>query len=134
MKMDRRNKDYFLITFKQKRDPYSWGSGYQTQEFSKLYFKYIDLFVTYPTHIKVHWKCINSIPYVLVSVPKPLSNIAVGVFRTISGVKNVLPYTKSKEKDFDMWNKILRIPYYHLDMKYRVRHCMQKDLFIDWQV
>lgn len=132
--MDRRNKDYFLITFKQKCDPYSWGSGYQTQEFSKLYFKYIDLFDTYPTHIKVHWKCINSVPYVLVSVPKSMSNTAANVFRTIPGVKNIIPYTKSKEKDFAMWNKILRTPYYNLDMKYRVWYCMQKDLFIDWQV
>lgn len=119
--MDRRYKDYFIVTFKRKRR--YWGSGFLTDRFNH-----------FPPPIKVHWRSIYNIPYALVSVNKELSETACEQFKKTYGVDKVIPYTETKERDFATWQKILKTPYYNLDMKYKVWHCMRKDLFIDWLV
>lgn len=119
--MDRRYKDYFIVTFKRARGFYGWT--FLTDRFNH-----------FPPLIKVHWRSIGNIPYALVSVPKAHSEDCVNIFKNTYGVYRVVPYTQAKEHDFLMWNKILRTPYYGLDMKYKVWDCMRKDLFIDWLV
>ena len=121
--MDRRYKDYFIVTFKRHYDYYSWGSGFLTDRFNH-----------FPPPIKVHWRSISNIPYALVSVNKELSETAVGIFKNTYGVDRVIPYTEQKECDWDMWHKILRLPENDYWVKCKIQKCMQQDLFIDWEV
>lgn len=121
--MDRRYKDYFIVTFKWRRSYYSWGSGYETSSFCH-----------FPRPIKVYWRSIYSIPYALVSVNKELSEIAVSIFKFTYGVDKVIPYTETKERDWAMWQKILRLPENNYWVKYKIEKCMQQDLFIDWEM
>ena len=94
--MDRRYKDYFIVTFKRHYDYYSWGSGYLTSEFCH-----------FPRGIKVHWKSADSIPYALVGIDKELP---LEIIKNRFGVDKIIPYTERKERDMEMWNKILHIP------------------------
>lgn len=121
--MDRRYKDYFIVTFKRHYDYYSWGSGFLTDRFNR-----------FPPPIKVHWRSICNIPYALVSVNKELSETAVSIFKNTYGVDRVIPYTEQKERDWDMWQKILRLPENDYWVKCKIQKCMQQDLFIDWEV
>lgn len=131
--MDRRYKDYFIVTFKRHYDYYSWGSGFQTDAFSMTRI-YWERFGIYPVPIKIHWRSIRNIPYALVSVDKELSETAVGIFKNTYGVDRVIPYTEQKERDWDMWQKILRLPENDYWVKCKIQKCMQQDLFIDWEV
>ena len=115
--MDRRYKNYYIVTFKYNHDPFSWGSGYQTSEFCH-----------FPRGVKVHWRCILS-PYALVSIDKSLS---VEIFKNRFGVDKVIPYTEQKERDMEMWDKIRRLPENDYWVKYKIDRCKQQDLFIDW--
>ena len=119
--MDRRYKDYFIVTF--KNDYNSWGSGFLTYNFNH-----------FPRPIKVHWRSIYGIPYALVSVNKEISEIAVSIFKFTYGVDKVIPYTEAKEHDWAMWQKILRLPENNYWVKYKIEKCMQQDLFIDWEM
>lgn len=121
--MDRRYKDYFIVTFKRHYDYSSWGSGFQTNNFNH-----------FPRPIKVYWRSIYGIPYALVSVNKELSEIAVSIFKFTYGVDKVIPYTEAKERDWAMWQKILRLPENNYWVKYKIEKCMQQDLFIDWEM
>ena len=120
--MDRRYRNYFIVKFKQHIDPYSWGSGYITD------------FFRFERPAKIYWRCINYEPYALVSVPKELSNRFVKIANQINGVDRVIPYTEAKERDWDMWQKILRLPENDYWVKRKIQKCMQQDLFIDWEV
>ena len=119
--MDRRYKDYYIVTFKRHRDHYSWGSGYLTSEFCH-----------FPRGVKVHWRTVWGTPYALVSVDKDVSEMAVAIFKFTFGVDKVIPYTEQKERDMEMWDKILHIPHYDYCVKLKIEQCMQQDLFIDW--
>lgn len=119
--MDRRYKDYYIVTFKRHYDFYSWSSGFQTTSFCN-----------FPRFIKVHWRSIDSIPYALVSVDKDKSKAAMYIIKNRFGVDKIIPYTEQKERDWAMWNKILRLPENDYWVKRKIAHCMQKDLFIDW--
>ena len=119
--MDRRYKDYFIVTF--KREHSYWRSGFLTDRFNR-----------FPPPIKVHWRSIRNIPYALVSVNKELSETAVCIFKNTYGVDRVIPYTEAKERDWDMWQKILRLPENDYWVKCKIQKCMQQDLFIDWEV
>lgn len=121
--MDRRFKNYYIVTFKRHYNYYSFGSGYLT-----------DSFYSFPRFIKVHWRSINGVPYALVSVGKHQSEIAVSIFRYTFGVDRIISYTEAKERDWDMWQKILRLPENNFLTKRIIQRCMQQDLFIDWLV
>lgn len=108
------------MTFKRHYDYYSWGNGYQTQYFCH-----------FPQGIKVHWYSVWGIPYALVSVDKGLS---VDIIKNVSGVDKCIPFTEQKERDLEMWNKILHIPHYDYCVKSKIEKCKQQDLFIDWEV
>ena len=108
------------MTFKRHYDYYSWGSGYQTSEFCH-----------FPRGIKVHWRSICGIPYALVGVDKGLP---LNIIKNVFGVDKFIPYTEQKERDWDMWNKILRLPENDYWVKCKIQKCMQQDLFIDWEV
>ena len=116
--MDRRYKDYYIVTFKRHRDHYSWGGGYLTSEFCH-----------FPRGVKVHWKSADCIPYALVSVDKGLP---ADIFKNVFGVDKCIPFTEQKERDLEVWNKILHIPHYDYCVKSKVEKCKQQDLFIDW--
>jgi hypothetical protein len=70
----------------------------------------------------------------LVSVNKAVSEDAVSIFKGTYGVDKVIPYTESKECDWAMWQKILRLPENDYWVKCKIQKCMQQDLFIDWEV
>ena len=108
------------MTFKRHYDYYSWGSGYQTQYFCH-----------FPQGIKVHWKSVDFIPYALVSIDKELP---LEIIKNKFGVHKCIPYTEQKERDIEMWNKILHIPKYNYWIKCKALRCMRQDLFIDWEV
>ena len=118
--MDRRYKDYYIVTFKRHCDYYSWGSGYQTQWFCH-----------FPQGIKVHWKSADFIPYALVGIDKGLS---VDIIKNRFGVDKCISYTEQKERDMETWNKILHIPHYDYCIKSKIERCMQQDLFMEWLV
>jgi hypothetical protein len=69
-----------------------------------------------------------------VSVPKELSNRFVKIANQINGVDRVIPFTEQKERDWDMWQKILRLPENDYWVKCKIQKCMQQDLFINWEV
>ena len=119
--MDRRFKDYYIVTFKRHIDHYSYGSGYQTTAFCK-----------FPSCIKVHWRSIRNIPYAIVSVDKDMSEPVREMFESTYGVDRVIPFTESKERDWLIWHKILRFPTNDYWQKVRIEKCMAADLFIDW--
>ena len=121
--MDRRFKDYYIVTFKIHRDYYSWGGGYQVQHFCH-----------FPRPIKVHWKSINEVPYALVSVDKDVSGLASLYFEQTTGVDKVIFFTEAKEQDWKMWQKILRLPENDYVTKNKMKRCMQQDLFMEWLV
>ena len=110
------------MTFKRERS--YWRNGFLTDRFNHFS----------PPPIKVHWRSIRNIPYALVSVNKELSETAVSIFKNTYGVDNVIPYTEQKERDWDMWQKILRLPENDYWVKCKIQKCMQQDLFIDWEV
>lgn len=120
--MDRRYRNYFIVRFKQHRHTYFCGSGYITD------------FFRFERPVKIYWRCIRNEPYALVSVPKELSNHFVKIASQINGVDRVIPYTEAKERDWDMWQKILRLPENDCLVKRKIQKCMQQDLFIDWEV
>lgn len=121
--MDRRFKDYYIVIFKRHCNYYSWGSGYQTDNFNN-----------FPHSIKVHWRSINGVPYALVSVDKDISGLASLYFEETIGVDKVILFTETKERDWQMWQKILRLPENDYITKSKIERCMQQDLFIDWEV
>lgn len=119
--MDRRFKDYYLVTFKKVYGFYGWT--YHTT----------DNFRHFPRFVKTHWHSICGTPYVIASIDKEHSVEMWRVFEGIDGVKSVISYTETKEHDFEMWRKMLKSPFYNLDTKYIIWHCMRQDLFIDWE-
>jgi hypothetical protein len=121
--MDRRYKDYFIVTFKWRHDVYSIGSGYMT-----------DSFCFFPRPIKVHWKSVYGVPYALVSINRDSLETDLKMIKNRFGVDKVIPFTEQKERDLAMWNKILRLPENDVGIKYKIQKCMQQDLFINWEV
>lgn len=121
--MDRRCRNYYIVTFKWRHDFYSIGSGYMTNSFC-----------FFPSQIKVRWKSICGVPYALVSVRKNSHKNVLKMIKNRFGVDKVIPFTEQKERDFEMWNKILRLPENNVEVKYKIRQCMKRDLFIEWLV
>ena len=120
--MDRRFKDYYIVTFK-KTFSYWRRSGYETTQFCH-----------FPRPIKIHWRSINGIPYVMASVDKDVSGLASLYFEETEGVDKVILFTETKEKDWQMWQKIRRLPENDYWVKYKIERCMQQDLFMEWLV
>lgn len=120
--MDRRYKDYFIVTFK-------WNSNYN---YSPYMGGYITEYFRFARPVKVHWHGEPDV-YALVSVPKTSSDWFVRTANQIRGVKKIIPYTEEKESDYAMWQKILRLPENNPEIKRLINRCIKQDLFIDWE-
>lgn len=96
--MDRRCRDYYIVTFKPpKRFNQFWFIP-QTEKF-RDYFTIGKQLQRYKSHVvKVRWYSLNRKPYVLLSIRKQKTKDVCEELAKIDGIDQIVEYTQHKEK------------------------------------
>lgn len=131
--MDRKYRDYYIVTFERE---YCWNI--LQDEYFRKNFTITHQKEMYNNHaVKVRWYSLGGQPYALLSIKKRYTNSVLVTAQTIRGVDKIIEYTPEKEEIFNRHMAarfLLKIRRQMLDSQ--IRHLsvwIQKGDKIAWQ-